>query len=258
MKDRVERLFKIYDEAIGLASDLSIEADFKRMEKVMSGIYLPGPSFQAVYDLPTKSFTHIGIEVTEIIGYPKEMVTMEMLVNNVHPDDVEQLIKNEALSTYFFNEFIDQEQKLYYKATHQYRLLDRFQKYKLLLVQEVLLTLDEQGKISKSLINFSDISSFAAVGNSNISFIDIRGIKSYTNVEVEIDLHKNRPGSDTLSSREIEILHLVSEGYNSKEIADMLYISYDTVRTHRNNIVTKNNFKSINQAVAYFIRKGVL
>ena len=63
---------------------------------------------------------------------------------------------------------------------------------------------------------------------------------------------------DALSPREIEILKFIAEGYNSKQIAESLFISYDTVRTHRNNIISKRNFKSINQAVAYYLKKGIL
>lgn len=45
--------------------------------------------------------------------------------------------------------------------------------------------------------------------------------------------------SDIVSVRELEILKLISEGCNSSQISEMLFISRHTVDTHRKNIVKK-------------------
>jgi len=58
------------------------------------------------------------------------------------------------------------------------------------------------------------------------------------------------PATDSLSERETQILHLLSEGYLYKEIADRLSISYSTVRTHIERIYTKLHVQSRSQAVA--------
>lgn len=42
-----------------------------------------------------------------------------------------------------------------------------------------------------------------------------------------------------LTVRESEIIGLIAEGHTSKEIAEMLYVSPDTVATHRKNICRK-------------------
>ncbi|MGM0581183.1 MAG: response regulator transcription factor [Bacteroidota bacterium] len=42
-----------------------------------------------------------------------------------------------------------------------------------------------------------------------------------------------------VSNRELEILKLISEGYNSSKISEILFISRHTVDTHRKNIVKK-------------------
>ncbi len=55
-----------------------------------------------------------------------------------------------------------------------------------------------------------------------------------------------------LSSREIEILQLLKEGYSNKEIAQKLFLSELTVKTHRKNIMAKMDAKNI----ADLLRKG--
>ncbi len=45
-----------------------------------------------------------------------------------------------------------------------------------------------------------------------------------------------------LSIRETEIIHLIAEGLANKEIAERLFLSIHTVKTHRKNIIKKLGF----------------
>jgi DNA-binding NarL/FixJ family response regulator len=63
---------------------------------------------------------------------------------------------------------------------------------------------------------------------------------------------------DSLTQREKEILKLVGEGYQSKEIADCLCISWKTVEKHRANIMEKLNLHSAPALTAYAIEKGLV
>lgn len=61
-----------------------------------------------------------------------------------------------------------------------------------------------------------------------------------------------------LTGREIEILGLVGEGKTSKEIAEDLYISENTVRNHVRNILDKLGMKSRFEAVNWAYREGLI
>ena len=58
--------------------------------------------------------------------------------------------------------------------------------------------------------------------------------------------------SAAITTREREILRLVSFEHSSKEIADKLYIAHSTVITHRQNLMNKLNVKN----TAGLVRKG--
>ncbi|HEY0244501.1 MAG TPA: response regulator transcription factor [Mucilaginibacter sp.] len=52
----------------------------------------------------------------------------------------------------------------------------------------------------------------------------------------------------TLSSRELELVHLIADGMTNKEIAERLFLSIHTVKTHRKNIIKKLGFTFKNTA----------
>lgn len=68
------------------------------------------------------------------------------------------------------------------------------------------------------------------------------------------DAYKEVP----LTKREIEILKLIASGYSNQEIANILYISYNTVDTHRKNIMHKLSIKNTAGLVRYAIEKGLI
>lgn len=45
--------------------------------------------------------------------------------------------------------------------------------------------------------------------------------------------------SMTPTKRERQVLHLIAEEFTTKEIAKKLYISHQTVQTHRKNLLAK-------------------
>ena len=52
-----------------------------------------------------------------------------------------------------------------------------------------------------------------------------------------------------LSKREIEVLELLSQGYSNQEIADKLFVSLNTIKTHISKIYQKLNAKRRTQAI---------
>lgn len=61
-----------------------------------------------------------------------------------------------------------------------------------------------------------------------------------------------------LTGRELEVLGLVGEGKTSREIADDLFISENTVRNHVRNILDKLGMKSRFEAVNWAYREGLI
>lgn len=59
-----------------------------------------------------------------------------------------------------------------------------------------------------------------------------------------------------LTEREEQVLIKIAEGYKSREVSELLFISEATVNTHRRNILAKLNLPNVAHLVRYAIKNG--
>jgi len=62
---------------------------------------------------------------------------------------------------------------------------------------------------------------------------------------------------NNLTPREIEVLMLIADGKNNKEIADELFISEKTVKNHVSNIFRKIDVSDRTQAAIYVFKNNL-
>ncbi len=67
----------------------------------------------------------------------------------------------------------------------------------------------------------------------------------------------DQPGS-TLTAREREVLALMTEGLNNKEIAERMVVSASTAKSHVSSILSKLNVSSRTEAVALALQKHLV
>ncbi len=65
-------------------------------------------------------------------------------------------------------------------------------------------------------------------------------------------------GDDDLTTRELEVIRLIRDGYRNKQIADHLSISETTVNFHIKNLVDKLQANDRTHEVIIALRRGVL
>jgi DNA-binding NarL/FixJ family response regulator len=66
------------------------------------------------------------------------------------------------------------------------------------------------------------------------------------------------PDASGLSPREIDVLRLLAAGHSNLDIADALFVSRGTVRTHVSSILAKLDAKSRTEAAAIAHRQGLI
>ncbi len=170
----------------------------------------------------------------------------------IHPDDLPIVMDSYKKAFTFFLSQPEEERKDY-KLIQNFRQRDKYGKYLNLILQCVVLELDKKGNIWLALILDDLLPDKISFDGVNRRVINIKSGK--------ICLFKNElePNKKTiLSTREVEVLGLVSKGFASKEIADRLFLSVNTVNNHRQNILEKVKASNTSEAVSYARNLGLL
>jgi len=105
------------------------------------------------------------------------------------------------------------------------------------------------------------LAAVAAVGGGDALFapsVTRRLIEAYAHQARSAPGAQPPPDLGTLTSREAEVLKLVARGLSNPEIADRLYISEATVKTHLNRTMTKLDLDSRAQAVVVAYETGLV
>jgi DNA-binding NarL/FixJ family response regulator len=77
-------------------------------------------------------------------------------------------------------------------------------------------------------------------------------------VVAEAYLAKDDTPANPLSGREREVLQLIAEGKNAKEIGGILGVSAKTAESHRANIMDKLRIRDVAGLVRYAVREGLI
>ena len=61
-----------------------------------------------------------------------------------------------------------------------------------------------------------------------------------------------------LTPREKDVLHLLAEGFSTKEISEKLFISINTIETHRKNMLFKTGLRNVAHLIKWAFENGQL
>jgi DNA-binding CsgD family transcriptional regulator len=170
----------------------------------------------------------------------------------IHPDDLPKVFDSYSKTFEFFLN-LPVEERRDYKLILNYRQRDKSGKYLNVLLQLVVLELDKKGNIWLALIIDDLLPDKILFEGVNRRVINIKSGKICL---FQNELEQNK--RTIMSTREVEVLGLVSKGFASKEIADKLFLSINTVNNHRQNILEKVRASNTSEAVIYARNLGLL
>ncbi len=239
---KFDQIKKAWAEISRSNQETSIPPDFELTlyKKIFNRLH-PGPYYYYIFNVFETKMEFVSPEITDIIGFTQDFFTANLVLDHLHPEDLNRFIEYEQKVSEFFIQ-LPVDKILKYKVSYDYRLRCLDGSYKWILQQVSTIQSSEQGSVIRVLGVHTDIS-FLKTDNkpSGLSFLGLDGEPSYYNVLLP---NANTAAYNSLTKREKEILYLLSIGKSSFEIACQLFISKETVSTHRKNIIKKLGVKS--------------
>ena len=223
----------------------------KHIEKIIElDTFLPYSStFFCITNTQDLTFEYISKNLTACLGLDVnelKLQGMRSFWSRMHPSDVELWLKalNE-LMVYTLTELdIDERKRMSY--TWNYRLKNLEGKYLNIIQNTTPLEFDVTGKPIIGLAHYT-------VLDSKIK-LPISATAKYLNDQNEYETKYFNNFSQKLldysiSNRERDIVRLLVLNHSSKDIAEKLNISSNTVDTHRRNILKKLNISSTGELI---------
>jgi DNA-binding NarL/FixJ family response regulator len=127
------------------------------------------------------------------------------------------------------------------------------------IIKEVM-KLGASGYLTKQCAGESIVEAIRVVSNGEEYFCDkVREKIFNTATKDNSKLNKYVPSVDTiLTGREIEVITLIALEFSGKEISEQLFISNNTVETHRKNIMKKLKAKNTISLVKYALKNKLI
>ena len=238
------------------------EIDFKKeFEKDILEIpkYAIGSYFWFIPDNSKSTIVDSSNNIHELTPFEKDEW------KNYYPNFLQQIMHSEDFIYFlggiefmlnFLNDFPIAERKNY-RFNIYARIRNKSNEYRWMIIQFPRMIYNHQGKVHSGLIVVSDLSNFDIVNQPVMSLIDSTNIrKPFQRAFLEKD--NNKINCVNITKREREIVSLMISGNNSPQIAEKLFISYNTVENHKRNLRQKTNCKTSAELVYIILKNNLL
>jgi len=218
--------------------------------KYLAEMLAIGPFYYYVIHIGDNSIHHIHENFLNIHGGIQQPAFLQEVLGLVHPEDLHFVIEAEKATIEYMKK-IGFDQQLQLKTAYCFRMKVADGSYRLFHHQAIHLSKDEKGRLDTALNIHTDISHITDVNNRIVLVSGLNGRTDY----YQLDLSTGNMGTEIpkLSRREREILNLLAQGLSSRLIADRLFISPLTVRTHRRNLLKKTQTSN----TGYLVKKSM-
>lgn len=221
--------------------------------------FLPNSYFYYVFDFIRFEMKIVSPQVQEILGVAPNSFNTEELLNRIHPTDIPIMQKSEEIVKEFFLSYLPKEDITKYKVVYSIRIKRNNGQYYHNLHQTTVLSTVNEKTIESVICTETDISHISKTPRSTISFIDLEGDESYLDIDINNPSFKKvNSKQHSLTTKELEVLKLISYGLTTEEIAKKLHISPNTVRTHRQNMLKKEKTSKMTALINNFLTRGII
>lgn len=223
--------------------------------------YIPhSNTFFCITNTTTRAFEYVSKNFRACTGMDTEMMCSKGMTfwwEHMHPDEMSLWLQSlNDLMVFTMSEIdVHDRKKISYTWNYRIRMADGT--YHPILQHTTPMYFDEEGK---PIIGLAHYSLLPITGGH----LPIRASAKMLNDKNEYETvffktySEQKLISEQISFRERDIIRLISFGHSTEEIADKLFISVNTVTSHRRNILKKTDCKNTTELIARSIREGMI
>lgn len=205
----------------------------KSQSKSDNSIKLPEQisSYIFIYDCAENKILFTNNAFETLTGNKASDFDLDFLINMIHPEDQSYFFSCEEKGLAFTNNLLFDDH-FKYRFSYTYRIKTK-NGYIRISQECQALEVNNSGHLTMTLVTHKKIDDI-----EKRSFDDYKIFDKSQSIYIDSNNHYN------LSKRELEILNLIKQGFNSSQISESLNISKNTVLTHRKNILNKTKSSS--------------
>lgn len=191
----------------------------------------------AVIDMKAMRYTYLSPDFGEYLGRTTEEFSnggVEFAFSIIHPDDCDGVLAFSRLINGYF-QCLPDEKKQHYSSFWDFRLQAADGTYVKMIQRDRVLRYDNEGRIEEFLLFASRIDAFISCSDQHLRMTDGDENLFYKFDHAAKQIIKLSP----LSKRELEIARLIAQSMSLKEIAQHLNISFNTVKVHSANMMSR-------------------
>lgn len=266
MQENVQKLYHLPDFtkiALRSFSNLPSEAALysqKLWAEELELSFFHKNSYFFIIDFQTMFYVHVSKGVFHILGYKPEpfyKYGLDYAFQCIRPEILDPLKKiHEKLFGYFFQTPVEERLKLKFSFNLHVNHADG--RILNILQQTIFTQITINGDPLTDFSTVTDITGFQKENALKLTIHKLNEEQIFEEVyqyEVPVFI---RYSLDGWTKRELELLNLLSQKLSSKEIAEKLFISPNTVDTHRRNMLRKANCKNTTELLFWAKENGVL
>lgn len=224
------------------------------VEKIIGEMFAMGEFYYYILDVTNSTLINPHPNILKIHGLKKYPQHLKEVIDLIHPDDLEFVMTAEKMTLEKMREIgLEYQQNL--KCSYCFRMRTNKGNYEMFHHQSLHTAKDEDGNLWQAVNIHTNIHHITQQNPYTVLVIGIGGRNDFHQIHYKKDDLK---APVMLTKREREILSLLSIGQSAHKISQVLHISYNTVTTHRRNIMHKTGSKKTPELIRKALEWGMI
>lgn len=219
--------------------------------KIMNSIFRIGNDYSFMVDIATTKILKMTNHFYKIHDTKEKPIHLGDFLSLVHPEDLEFI---RFAENWGLEKILEFEEKNVYKLGYVVRMKGEDGRYEL-FYHQTFYEFGPNGKIRFCIHHNTKFKYFKAPLKYLAGILNVNTNEFVTNVRYDF---LTKDISNILSKRQMDFVSEILKGLTDKEIADKLFISYNTARTHRRNINKKLGAKNTAELIKVVNDLGVV